>query len=177
MQESAPMQDLSHSIRRKCKFLLIIVILAAGVLSTSNAYSQKTKTTIGRVEKITIPALSTSFEARIDTGAHTCSLHVTDEKVVIENGERYLEFDTEDSHGNKFHLKSKIYKESRIKNTSGTVSTRYVIREEVKLGNITKLVNINLNDRSELKYNFLVGRNLLRGDFIVDVSHSHTLGE
>lgn len=159
---------------RKCTILKIILSLTLILTSLS---AEAAKTTIGRVEKVLIPALGTSFESRIDTGAHTCSLHVTDEKVVIENGERFLEFDTEDSHGNKFHLKSKIYKESRIKNTGGTVSTRYVIRENIKLGEINKTVNINLNDRSELKYNFLIGRNFLRGDFVVDVSQSHLLGE
>ena len=51
------------------------------------------------------------------------------------------------------------------------------IDEEVKLGDITKLININLSNREHLKYNFLIGRNLVRGDFVVDVSQSHMTGD
>ena len=36
--------------------------------------------------------------------------------------------------------------------------------------------NVNLNDRNNLKHRFLIGRNLLIGDYIVDVSQSRLLG-
>ena len=134
----------------------------------------KSKQVIGRVEEVSFPDLKMAFEARIDTGARTCSLHVVNEKVTQEGKEKYIEFDTEDRNGKKFHIKSRVYRTANVRSTNGEVSTRYVIREKVTLGGVTRLVNITLNDRTELRYNFLVGRNFLRGKFLVDVSLSHT---
>ncbi len=156
------------------KKILPLLIVALFLPSISIA-DQHRKLRIGRIEKITLPKHNISFEGRIDTGAHTCSIHVTNAKITKVGKIKYIEFDTEDRNGNKYHIKTKVHKESHIKKTDGEADARYVIRELVQLGNITKEVNINLNDRSKLKYNFLVGRNFLRGDFVVDVSLSHTV--
>lgn len=135
------------------------------------------KTVLGRVERIALPKYGISFETRIDTGAHSCSLHVINQKITKVDDVDYIEFDTEDSEGKRYHIKTRVHRESLIRSTAGETTTRYVIREEVKLGKVTKEVNINLNDRTELKYNFLLGRNFLRGDFVVDVARSHLLGD
>lgn len=133
------------------------------------------KTIIGRIENVTLPKLGLTLQARVDTGAHTCSLHILNAVPSKVGNETYIDFDTEDGKGNKVHVKTKVIKETAIRSTSGEKESRYVIREEVQLGKIKKLVNINLNDRSNLKNNFLVGRNFLRGDFLVDVSLSRVM--
>lgn len=152
------------------------ILLSIFGVSISYGAGQK-KQSIGRIERIYFPKHGISFEARVDTGAHTSSLHVTNVKVRRIDNIKYIEFDTEDRQKNKYHIKTRVYKESKVKSTQGEAEERYVIRELVKLGKVSKEININLNDRSKLKYNFLIGRNFLRGDFIVDVSLSHTLGD
>ena len=65
----------------------------------------------------------------------------------------------------------------KVSKTAGFVSKRYVIKEKIKIGTIEREVLINLNDRTNMDYKFLVGRNLLLGRFIVDVARSHVLGD
>jgi len=157
--------------------VMIVCVTFCFFISNSSGFARSEKTVVGRLETVNFPKHGMSFKARIDTGAHTSSLHVSHYKLVKIGNETYIEFDTEDSNGNKYHIKTKVHKESSVRNTSGEKESRYVIREEVKLGKMTKLIDINLNDRTELKYKFLAGRNILRGDFVVDVSESHLLGK
>lgn len=152
--------------------LSLLLLCSAAVAEAASA-----KTVIGRVERLSLPKHELTFEARVDTGAHTSSLHVTNHEITTVGKNKYIEFDTEDRAGNVYHLKTRVHKESLVRGTTGKAEKRYVIREEVTLGKVTKKININLNDRTSLKYNFLIGRNLLRGDFIVDVARSHVMGE
>lgn len=135
------------------------------------------KIIVGRVERVYFPKYNFSLSARVDTGAHTSSLHVLNLKVVTQEGEEFVEFETEDRQGKKYPMKAKVEKVSKIKTNTGESGKRYVIREEVRLGSVSKEILINLNDRSEMKYGFLIGRNFLRGNFVVDVALSHALGD
>jgi ribosomal protein S6--L-glutamate ligase len=141
------------------------------------APAQARKTVIGRIERVSIPAFGLSLEGRIDTGARKCSLHAFHEKEVRSGGESFIEFSTTDDQGKILRMKSRIVERIMIRTTGGESSHRYVIREKVTLGSVTRDVHINLNNRSGLIYKFLVGRNLLRGTFVVDVSQSHVLAD
>lgn len=161
---------MNASMRRR--YAIFLLFLAAFMTGGSS-----NKVTIGRVERIQLPQYALTLKGRVDTGAHTSSLHAINPKVIKVDNVRYIEFDTQDFQGKRFHIRTKLYRESAIKSTAGEADVRYVIREEVQLGNRVKEININLSDRSHLKYNFLIGRDLLRGDFVVDVSQSHMLGD
>lgn len=151
-------------------FFILLVIMFG-----NHGTSQISKTTIGRVERVTLPQFNLKLEARIDTGARNCSLHSFNEKETEINGVKYIEFSTLDAKNNEIRLKAKVAKMKTIKSTGGSSQRRYVIKSPVVIGKETKEVFITLNDRSHLEYRFLVGRNLLRGKFVVDVSHSHLL--
>lgn len=152
--------------------LLAILLIPAG----NAAISESQKTAVGRVEWVTLPHFNLKLEARIDTGARNCSLHSFNEKESELNGVKYIEFSTLDAKNREIRLKAKIAKLKTIKSTTGGSSQRrYVIKSVVTLGKESREVFITLNDRSHLEYRFLVGRNLLRGKFVVDVSHSHLL--
>ena len=148
-------------------------------LISTNGYTQllKEKILIGRIEWINLPDMKTRLKSRIDTGAKTTSLHAINVKEITQGGELFVKFQTLDSEGKLIELTRKVETTQRVSNTAGIVSKRYVIKEKVKLGDIEREVNINLNDRSGMDYKFLVGRNLLLGRFIVDVARSHVLGD
>ncbi len=154
-----------------------LLCLAALAVFTSVSYSRNERETVGRIEWITLPSYNLRLEARVDTGARKCSLHSINEREVQVGGENFVEFTTLDNSGKAIRLKSRVFRKIRIRSTSGESTNRYVIREKVTLGKLTREVYINLNDRSALKYKFLVGRNFLRGSFIVDVSRSHMLAD
>lgn len=133
------------------------------------------KIIIGRVEWVKTNDPEVLFRARIDTGAQTCSIHAEKIKEVSKEGVPYVEFVTIDEVGERHTFLKKIIKTTVVKSTSGTSEKRYVIRLDILFGGRQISTNVNLNNRTHLKHNFLVGRNLLLGDYIVDVSQSRVL--
>jgi hypothetical protein len=133
------------------------------------------KIIIGRVEWVKTIDPEIMFRARIDTGAQTCSIHAEKINEVSKEGVPYVEFVTIDETGERHTLLKKIIKTTVVKSTSGASEKRYVIRLDILFGGRQISTNVNLNNRMHLKHNFLVGRNLLLGDYIVDVSQSRLL--
>jgi ribosomal protein S6--L-glutamate ligase len=148
-----------------------------GFLPSAHSQLLKEKVLIGRIEWVSLPELRIKHKARIDTGAKTTSMHAVNIEEVEQRGELFVKFQTVDSEGKTIEAVRKVESTQKVSNTAGFVSKRYVIKEKIKLGNIEREVNINLNDRSKMDYKFLVGRNLLLGRFIVDVARSHVLGD
>lgn len=159
------------------KVLFLFVFFMLGFVPGSDAQLLKEKVLIGRIEWVSLPELRLKHKARIDTGAKTTSMHAVNIEEVEQRGELFVKFQTVDSEGKTIEVVRKVDTTQKVSNTSGFVSKRYVIKEKVKIGNIEREININLNDRSKMDYKFLVGRNLLLGRFIVDVARSHVLGD
>lgn len=104
------------------------------------------KTVVGCLETVEIEGKK--FRARIDTGAKMSSL---DRKIF-----------------KKFNL-GKTIRKAKIKSSHG-VSLRPVIRASVKIKDRKIKASFNLADRSQMKYRVLIGRNILRNDFLIDVT-------
>lgn len=134
------------------------------------------KTLIGRVEWIETEDGKAHFKARVDTGAQTNSLHAVNIKEKVIDGVEYVEFETVDDDLKKSTFIEKVLKKSTVKNTMGISESRYVIQMSFKFGPKIIKTSVNLNDRSSLRHKFLIGRNLLIGEYIVDVSQSRLLG-
>ncbi len=135
------------------------------------------KIVVGRIEWVKIGPDEIPLKARIDTGAKTSSLHAKNIKEFVEDGKKYVQFETYHNKDDSHIFKKEVIKTSKVRSSNGAVETRYVVPMEVKLAERSFDINVNLNDRDDLKYNFLVGRNLLMGYFVVDVSQSRILGK
>jgi ribosomal protein S6--L-glutamate ligase len=159
------------------KVIFLLIFLGLGLVP--NAYSQllKEKVLIGRVEWVSLPDLKMKHKSRIDTGAKTTSLHAVNIEEVEQQGEKFVKFKTVNADGANVELLRKVEITQKVANTAGFITTRYVVKEKIKLGNVEREVLVNLNDRSNMEYKLLVGRNLLLGRFIVDVARSHVLGD
>lgn len=139
--------------------------------------NSKAKTFLGRVEWIKFQNPNFELQARIDTGAQTSSMHAENIREQKINGELFVQYETTDQDGKRHTLVRRVVTRTPIRNNAGQLERRYVIRERIRLGRHSHEININLNDRSDLRYQFLIGRNLLMGNYIVDVSKSHLLGD
>jgi hypothetical protein len=118
------------------------------------------------------------FAARIDTGAESCSLHVekieiTDESPrPIRNLGKPIRFLLKNEKGDTAWVESTIARVVRIRSAvqkDGEFDRRYKVRLTLGWQDFRKEVLVTLNDRTEMAYPLLVGRNFLRGDFLVDV--------
>lgn len=114
------------------------------------------------------------FEARVDTGATTTSIHV--EEWAIENESERMEenvgkkirFRMKNHKGESEWLETHIEEVSVVK-TSKVQEPRYKVALTLCWNDMKKQVLVTLNDRSHMQYPMLLGRNFLQGDFVVDV--------
>jgi len=140
------------------------------------------KAIIGSSELMSVEQTGLTYEARIDTGAVNTSLHAVDleieggsEKKMKDNVGKTLFFTTENEKGEQKRLKAKIVKTSTVSNSQGR-ETRYMVDLNVGFQDKERRVRVNLRDRSHMDYKLLIGRNWLKGKYIVDVSEKKVIG-
>lgn len=135
---------------------------------------------LGRREFADIPRLGLfGIEAKIDTGAYTSSLHC--EKIVVnyENSKPILYFTLEPGDavpGDPKAMRFEEFTRKKIKNSFGEMEERFVIKAVVHIGKKKIRSGISLSNRGSMRYPLLIGRKLIKGKFLVDVSQAHTGG-
>lgn len=130
---------------------------------------------IGEVEPVTIVAAGTTFPARIDTGATTSSLDAFDIQKFERDGKSWVKFKVKDRQTGKIsQIESKITRIAEIKRHGAEPQERMVVKLKAKLGPKTMNTEFSLANRSSFEYPVLVGRNILDGNYAVDVSQKNS---
>lgn len=125
-------------------------------------------TILGAVERVKILPWGVILEARVDTGAAKSSLAALDLKVK----EKIAEFRLPDP-TMKEKVQIPILGWTEVRTNLGK-EKRPVVSVELCVGGKRFRTLMNLDDRSGLKYPMLLGREALRGRFLVDVSRGNT---
>ncbi|WP_022728511.1 ATP-dependent zinc protease family protein [Fodinicurvata sediminis] len=125
----------------------------------------------GYVEPIVLVEGNIQMQARLDTGAETTSLHATDIETFEKDDEEWVRFTTEGDDGKNAEYEREVLHTVKI---VGEENSRPVIMMDVCLGNLQKTVEVNLNDRSELTYSALIGRNFMQPGILVNGSEKNT---
>ncbi len=133
------------------------------------------KQTIGATAVIMEVSSGARFKARVDTGAKSCSLHIDEIRFqdasdkMRENIGKVAQFQVRDSSGKAHWITEKIFCTVQVK-TSAKKERRYKVWLTLRYGEVEKRVKVTLNDRSQMEFPLLMGRNFLCNDFVVDVS-------
>lgn len=123
----------------------------------------------GYVEKATLTEHNLTLSAKLDTGAKSSSLNATHITEIQVKGEPYLRFNVPTKTGD-FVFEGKYIGLVKIKarageHSSGAVKAtaihRPVVLLEVKLGDKTKAIKVNLTNRKRFLYPLLLGRDAL----------------
>jgi hypothetical protein len=107
--------------------------------------------------------------ARVDSGARTSSLWVCDATVKDGIATFKLFGPTSKWYTGKI-LRKKVLETREVTNSTGHVQIRYVINMSVLIEGKKLNAKFTLSDRSTQTYPLLIGRNTLRGNFLVDSS-------
>lgn len=123
--------------------------------------------TIGTVEDVVLIPWGVKVRARIDTGAAKSSLDarelsIEDKMAVFNLPEKYG--------GTRVRLPILDWRHVR---TNEGLKRRPVVAIELCIGPKRLRTLVALDDRSKVKYPFLIGRNTLKGNFVVDVKRRH----
>jgi len=131
---------------------------------------------VGGVESVVVEPSSFKYEARIDTGAESSSIHAENIQLIERDGKRYVRFSLLNPETNELiELERRLRRKVLIKRQQGERERRYVVKLWLTLGEIKELVDVTLSNRADFEYPVLVGRNLLTDTAIVDVSQQHIL--
>ena len=119
-----------------------------------NLYS---KEIIGSIDKLDFPLLNLQ-NIESNSSLHCTNIERVDDKFV------------------KFNVLGKesfimpISKIKEVKSSNGVSKSRYFIKTQIVISGKTYISEFSLNNRSSMTYPFLLGRDILLQDFIVDVS-------
>ena len=130
---------------------------------------------IGGIEPIYFLPLKAPFQARIDTGAETSSVHVINLYPFERDGEKWVSFDLEKQAKGLTHNFEKRIKRKVIIRRSQKNEYRYVVDMDIKIGKDIINAEFSLADRDKFNYPALIGRNIISGKYMVDPSVENTL--
>ncbi|WP_375579971.1 RimK/LysX family protein [Marivirga tractuosa] len=139
----------------------------------------KAKKTIGRIDKLDLPELGlVKVQAKIDTGAYTSAIHCSKIHIEKDKEGRELLVYTISAKRLGQGMKAKKFKTAdfklkKIKSSNGQVQERYVVKTKIKIFNKIYNTEFSLSDRSHMKNPILLGRKLLSGRFVVDVTEEN----
>jgi hypothetical protein len=132
---------------------------------------------LGATERIHLVEADLDFLAVIDTGAYATSIHALDIAIedpaprMRDNIGRRIAFLVVNEAGRSRRISSTITDAIPVRTSHGT-EWRYVVPLHLRWGDVEKEVQVNLYDRSPMAYKMLIGRDFLRGDFLVDVDRN-----
>lgn len=129
------------------------------------------KQIIGRVEKVAFPKLNLfDVPAKIDTGAKTSSIWASQIKLSSDGYLSFCLFDKSSPYFDARKIATKNFKETIVISSMGVSEHRYKVKLAIRVRDRTIRASFTLSNRSKQLYPILIGRNILRGKFLVDVA-------
>jgi len=142
--------------------LVMISLLVPGTAGAEE------KIIIGTIEDVVLLPWGARLPARIDTGAAKSSLDARDLRVQDD----MVEFKLPQKYGG-LQLRLPIVNWKHVRTPEG-LERRPIVELEICLGSRRIRTEVNLTDRSMVKYPLILGRNILKEDYIVDVKRRKT---
>ncbi|MGI9535145.1 MAG: ATP-dependent zinc protease family protein [Thermodesulfobacteriota bacterium] len=136
--------------------------------------NKKEKLIIGRKDKVDFPKLKLfNIDAKIDSGAFTSAIHCNNIRIKRRGEKRFVYFNLLDhSHPDYNHkeIRLPLHKIKMVKNSFGHSERRYIVLTDIILFDQKYEIELSLSDRTKMLHPVLLGRKLLKKEFIVDVS-------
>lgn len=120
------------------------------------------------------------IKVKVDTGARSSALHAFNVKEFEKDGETWVKFDVhpdQDSGKRTISTKAKVLEYRKVKNSGGKATMRPVIVTTISLMAEVWSVELTLANRDEMGFRMLLGRQAVRGRFLVDAGESFYGGQ
>jgi hypothetical protein len=125
-------------------------------------------------ERVDLPDWGiTRIRAKLDTGARTSALHVTG---VTDLGDGRVTFEVLPRRRSDrgVPVTAAVVRQTRVRSSTGSVTTRPVVRTRLRFGPIDREIELTLVDRGAMIHRMLIGRTGLAG-VVVDPSRRYVL--
>ncbi len=162
-----PMASSNNSplFRRASRALLTVVL---GIMVPILPVDADGLTVVGWVERVTLHPGNVTIDAKVDTGAVSCSLHATEINEFDRDGHKWVRFTTIDHKDKRVTLEAQVIGRRKVKRHFGESQKRIVVRLGVCLADVFRGADVNLVDRTGFDYPMLVGRHFMAGRIAVN---------
>ena len=127
------------------------------------------KMVVGELERVWIDPPGAFLIARIDTGAHSSSVHAENLVELERDGDDWVRFDLI-LNDEITTLERQVERYVRVYQQADRQGTRRpVVSIRLKLGDVQDTFEFTLADRSHLEYQMILGRNFLADMALIDV--------
>lgn len=131
--------------------------------------------TAGWIEKAVLYPDGIVLHAKLDTGAETTSINAVNPEFFERDNRRWARFSLTNRDNESVTIEAKVIRDATIKRHFGKEQIRPVIMLDICIGDVRKKEEVNLVDRSNLKYQLLIGRNFLKGDILINSASTYIL--
>lgn len=134
---------------------------------------------LGWREWVSLPGLRLPrIRAKLDTGARSSALHVTDVEPFRRARADWVRFRVVTDRGQRGDrtVEAHAVDERIVRDSGGKEHLRVVIETVVSIAGWDWPIELTLASRSEMSFRMLLGRQALSGRVIVDPSHSYLAG-
>jgi hypothetical protein len=145
------------------------------------AGSRRERSVIGWREWVCLPELGVArIKAKVDTGARSSSLHAFDIQYFERDGRQFVRFRLHPLQRNTRLVtvaEAEVIEFRPIKSSTGHVTSRPVVRTQIQLMGSCWPIEVTLASRDEMGFRMLLGREAVRGRFVVDAGGSYFGGK
>lgn len=139
------------------------------------------KIIVGSEEWCALPGLGIkAIKARVDSGAKTSSIHAINISTSKREDGTWVSYEVHPLQGGRkvaLQCESKLIDRRVIKSSNGETEKRYVVREQLQLGEQSWEIELTLTNRANMGYRMLLGREAMGSKILVDPSTTCCLGE
>lgn len=145
-----------------------------------NVSSPHSSIVAGWREWVSLPDLGVEWiKAKLDTGARTSAIHAFDLAEFDQDGRPWVRFSIhpwQRSAEESTVVTLPVHDRRRVRSSSGHEQERYVVLMDVALVGRTVTAEVTLSRRDQMGFRLLIGREALRGAFVVDPGRSYLGG-
>lgn len=139
------------------------------------------KVIVGSEEWCAFPELGIpTIKARVDSGAKTSALHALNIVAFEKDGANWVKFDVNPIQNNGktvIHCQAPLVDKRVVKSSSGYREHRYVIKAQIRVGELDWEVELTLTNRDSMGFRMLLGREAMSGRILVDPEQKYLLGQ
>lgn len=136
---------------------------------------------IGWREWVTLPDLGIKrIKAKVDTGARTSSLHAINIEYIQKSGSTWVRFEVHPLQRDTktiVHAEAPLLEQRYVTNSGGKRTLRPVVETVVEICGLRLVAEITLISRDEMGFRMLLGRQAIRGHFLVHPGRSYRGGK
>jgi len=114
--------------------------------------------------------------AKIDTGARTSAIDVAGIEEIGRERVRFHVMLSRNHRHRRVAIEAKIRRRTRVRSSLGHVESRLIVATQVRIGPVSKKVELGLVCRKSMRCRVLLGRTALAKDFLVDAGRAYLLG-